>query len=162
MSHDTGRHRGSDDPYWNTLQHAATHCNTLQHTGRHMGSDDPLAHFNQLLLQGVLQCVAMCCSVLQRVAVYCSMLGANDTLAHFNQLLLQGALKGVAVCCIVLQCVTVCWVSTTLCLTSTTGWLRLAGSLKVQISVAEYCLFDGAFLQTRQLILRSLLIVATP
>jgi len=41
------------------------------------------------------------------------------------------------------------------------GWLRLVGSLKVQVSFAEYHLFYRALLQKRPIILRSL-IVATP
>jgi len=42
------------------------------------------------------------------------------------------------------------------------GWLRLVGSFKLQISFAEYRLFYRAFLQKKPIILRSLLIVATP
>ena len=42
------------------------------------------------------------------------------------------------------------------------GWLRLVGSLKLQVSFAEYCLFYRALLQKRPIFLRSLLIVATP
>jgi len=42
------------------------------------------------------------------------------------------------------------------------GWLQLVGSLKLQVSLAEYCLFNRALLQKRPIILRSLLIVATP
>jgi len=42
------------------------------------------------------------------------------------------------------------------------GWLRLAGSLKLQVSFTEYRLFYRALLQKRPIILRSLLIVATP
>jgi len=42
------------------------------------------------------------------------------------------------------------------------GWLRLVGSLKWQVSFAEYCLFYRALLQKRPIILRSLLIEATP
>jgi len=42
------------------------------------------------------------------------------------------------------------------------GWLRWVGSLKLQVSFAEYNLFCRALLQTRLTILRSLLIVATP
>jgi len=42
------------------------------------------------------------------------------------------------------------------------GWLRLVGSLKVQVSFAEYSLFYRALVQKRPIILRSLLIVATP
>ena len=42
------------------------------------------------------------------------------------------------------------------------GWLRLVDSFKLQVSFAEYSLFYGALLQRRPVILRSLLIVATP
>jgi len=40
-------------------------------------------------------------------------------------------------------------------------WLRLVGSLKSYVSLAEYCHFCRALLQKRPLLLRSLLIVAT-
>ena len=42
------------------------------------------------------------------------------------------------------------------------GWLRLVGSLKLQVSFAEYSLFYRALLQKRPINLRSLLIKATP
>jgi len=42
------------------------------------------------------------------------------------------------------------------------GWLRLVGSLELQVSFPEYCLFYRALLQKRPIFLRSLLIVATP
>jgi len=42
------------------------------------------------------------------------------------------------------------------------GWLQLVGSFKLQVSCAEYSLFYRALLQKRPIILRSLLIVATP
>ena len=42
------------------------------------------------------------------------------------------------------------------------GWLRLVGSLKLQVSFAEYRLFYRALLQKRPIILKSLLLVATP
>jgi len=76
----------------------------------------------------MLQCAAVCCSVVQRGAAWCSVL------------------QHVAVCCIVL----------------TMGWLRLVGSLKLQASFAEYNLFCKALLRKRPVILRSLVIVATP
>jgi len=41
-------------------------------------------------------------------------------------------------------------------------WLRLVGSLKLQVSFAECRLFYMALLQKRPIILRSLVIVATP
>ena len=46
--------------------------------------------------------------------------------------------------------------------TATMGWLGLVGSLKLQVSFAEYSLFYIALLQKRPIILRSLLIGATP
>jgi len=42
------------------------------------------------------------------------------------------------------------------------GWLRLVGYFKLQVSFAEYRLFYRALVQKRPIILRSLLIVATP
>jgi len=42
------------------------------------------------------------------------------------------------------------------------GWLRLVGSFKFQVSFAEYRVFYRSFLQKRPIILRSLLVVATP
>jgi len=42
------------------------------------------------------------------------------------------------------------------------GWLRLVGSLKLCVSFAEYSFFYRALLQKRPMILRSLLILATP
>ena len=42
------------------------------------------------------------------------------------------------------------------------GWLQLVASLNLQISFAEYSLFHRALLQKRPIILRSLLIEATP
>jgi len=42
------------------------------------------------------------------------------------------------------------------------GWLLLVGSFKFDVSFSEYSLFYRALLQKRPVILRSLLIVATP
>jgi len=42
------------------------------------------------------------------------------------------------------------------------GWLRLVGSLKLQVSFAEYRLFYRALLQKRPIILRRLVKAATP
>jgi len=42
------------------------------------------------------------------------------------------------------------------------SWLRLVGSLKLQVSFAGYSLFYRAPLQKRPITLKSLLIVATP
>ena len=56
-------------------------------------------------------------------------------------------------------------VDTRTCLTCTVyamGWLRLVGSWKLSVSFAEYGLFYRALLPERPIILRGLLIVATP
>jgi len=42
------------------------------------------------------------------------------------------------------------------------GWLRSVGSIRLQVSFAEYRLFYRALLQKRPIILSILLIVATP
>jgi len=42
------------------------------------------------------------------------------------------------------------------------GWLRLVGSIKLQVSFAEYSFFYRALLQKRPGVLRSLQVVATP
>jgi len=42
------------------------------------------------------------------------------------------------------------------------GWLPWVGSLKLEVFFAEYSLFYRALLQKRLIILRSLLIIATP
>jgi len=47
-------------------------------------------------------------------------------------------------------------------LVSAMGWVRLVGSLKSEVSFAEYRLFYWALLRKRPIILRSLLISATP
>jgi len=63
---------------------------------------------------GVLQCVEVCCIVLQRVVAYCSVMFvgilAEDDLHD------QGdELQCVAVCCSVLQCVAACCVCVAVC-----------------------------------------------
>jgi len=42
------------------------------------------------------------------------------------------------------------------------GWLRSVGSLKLYVSFAEYSLFCRALLEKRPIILRNILVVATP
>ena len=48
------------------------------------------------------------------------------------------------------------------CVVSSMGWLRSVGSLKLWASFTENSLFYKSLLQKRPIILRSLLIVATP
>jgi len=107
---------------------------------------------HDFLFVSVLQCVAVCCSVLQCVAVCCSVL------------------QCVAVCCSVLQRVAVCCKTSHdfLCLNAyvgvalAMGWLRSVDSLKLQVSFAKEPYERDYILQKRPIMLRSLLIVATP
>ena len=93
-------------------------------------------------------CVAVCCSMSQCIAVCCSVL------------------QCVALCCSMWQ-----WAYTEhvpsleqvcVCLCAGMGWLRLVVSSKLQVSFAEYWLLYTALLQKRPIILRSLLVIATP
>jgi len=105
------------------MQHAATHCNTLQHTAigatpLFVAASNSRNEIVAMLLQAgslkdvlcqvlfVLQCVAVCCSVLQCVAVCCNVLQAGSLKDVLCQVLF--VLQCVAVCCSVLQCVAVC------------------------------------------------------
>ena len=117
----------------------------------------------------VLQCVAACCSVLQCVAVCCSVLQCVVVGTRRRRLRSRIRLWCVAVCYISCRSVlqhscaalvdTGCW--GVLQLTSAMkflrmdpgmGWLRLVGSIKLQVSFAEYSLFYRAFLQKRPII----------
>jgi len=58
-------------------------------------------------------------------------------------------------------CARVC-VCVRLCAFVGMGWLRLVGSIKLQVSFAQYRLFNSALLQKRPIILSILLREATP
>jgi len=89
-----------------------THCNTLQHTATHTatqtkGGTSLLDQICNAALQNTAThcntlCVAVCCSVLQCVAVRC-----NET-RQAGSCRPWSVLQCVAVCCSVLQCVAVC------------------------------------------------------
>jgi len=101
----------------NTLQHTATHCNTLQHISN---TDVPARVESELLVathladvcRGIQLCGAagtsafdVCCSVLQCVAVCCSVLKMFAEASNSAAQLVHLHLMCVAVCCSVLQCV---------------------------------------------------------
>jgi len=97
-----------------TLQHTATHCNTLQHTdsctcmSRHVWvsfhdytcvyvyvwhvESNRLMYLNERVQLthahvwhdklSALQCCALCCSILQRVAVYCTVKSRGDSCTY--------------------------------------------------------------------------------
>jgi len=73
------------------LQHTATHCNI--HTATHFGVRGD---------NGVLQCVAVCCSVLQCVAVCCTLESAA------GRVQCACMLQCVVVCCNVLHFIALC------------------------------------------------------
>jgi len=67
------------------------------------------------------------------------------------------------ICNTVQSCTSVAYICVHICIVYLRmGWLRLVGSLKVQVSLTEYRLFYRVLLQKRPIILRSLIIVATP
>jgi len=117
----------------------------------------------------MLQCVAVCCSVLHTTHKARYKTPTYLRAAWLIPVAMTcSALQHVASCCSVLQC------TDTHSLTHTytqelpllrtihdMGWLRLVGSLRLWVSFAEYSLFYRALLQTRPIILRSLLIVTT-
>jgi len=98
----------------------ATHCKRLQHTATHsigdvghdkrekgrgnLGRDVPCLYSARL--GGMLQCVAVCCSVLQSVAACCSEL--QWVVVCYSLPLFFSSGRCVAVCCGVLRCVAVC------------------------------------------------------
>jgi len=121
----------------------------------------------------VLQCVAACCSMrqcmLHLVDSCCSIMGSSQYLLVVSMLqcvlqyvaicysvccsVLQSVAVCVAVCCNLLRCVLQRGGSMSFCrgflsaLVDGMGWLRLVGSLKLQISFSEYSLFYRALLQ---------------
>jgi len=74
------------EAHCNVLQHAATHSLPARVREASLSALPPEESLHRLQVQ----CVAVCCSVLQRIAVYCSML------------------HRAAACCSVLQCGEVC------------------------------------------------------
>jgi len=117
------------------------------------------------------QCVVVCCIV----SVCCSGESSDTTYIHCVNQVCVALCCSVLQCGSVLQCVAVCCsgesvdttsimlikYNTMLC-ESDMGWLCLVGSLKTQVSFAEYSLFYTALLQKRPMFLGSRLIVATP
>jgi len=81
----------------------------------------------------------------------------------YVSVLVSWSVSGPCVCGFGCVCVCVCLQRFLyVCVKIDMGWLRLVGSLRLQVSFAEYRLFSRALLQKRPTILRSLLIVATP
>ena len=98
--------RQNDSAVRNTLQHAATYCNTNNAYSIHMMSYIQCV----AVCCSVMQCVAVCCSVLQCVAVCCSVLQRIAVCFRVLQCVAVcgSMLQCVTMCCSVLQCVAVC------------------------------------------------------
>ena len=152
----------------NALQCTAMHCNALHHTARHCNA---------------LQCTTPHCTILHHTAPHCKTLqhtAARRTLTSCLSMLqalapytakvmrayIDKCLRDAVIEVGILQDLfdskfsgaKSLWV----CYQCAMGWLRLVGSLESHVSFAEYRLFDRALLQQRPIIIRSLLIVATP
>ena len=97
----------------------------------------------------VVQYGAVWCSALQRDAVRCSVVQLFQSLSFLCHLF-------------VISLSFLCHLFVVYISSTYMGWLHVVGSLKLQVSFAEYRLFYRALLQKRPTILRSLLIVATP
>jgi len=125
------------------LQCVASHhvcCSVFQYTCSHHAS---------CLTSCVLQCVAshlVRCSVLHHIICVALCLFKSCVTRH-------------------IMCVATCvnwYCHTTLSAENAIGWLRSVGSIKLQVSFAEYCLFYRALLQKRPIIVSILLTKATP
>ena len=123
----------------------------------------------------VLPCVAVCCSVLRCVAVCCRVLQCVSVYQHRepNRLVDVGKSTTEYISANI-RFYTVLPYNIMHCnthphaamhynaLQHTMGWLRSVGSIKLQVSFAEYSLFYRALLQKRPIILSILLTKATP
>jgi len=130
-----GGRQNIHETHRSTLQHTATHCSTLQHTTTYCNALQHATTRCNMLLHthkifwfvcwchtpgissqrvavccSVLQWIAMYCSVLQRVAACCSVLQWNIPviLVRLDALLSISSQCVVCACCSVLQCFTAC------------------------------------------------------
>ena len=119
----------------------------------------------------VLQCVAVCSSALQCVAVRCSALQCvavcyRDRVAACCSIHALQPKRQILVydCVGQKKCASVAIVPNNNCGFNIfhMGWLRLVGSLKVKVSNAKEPYKRDDILRKRPMILRSLLMVATP
>ena len=136
----------------------------------------------------VLLCVALCCSVSQCVAVGCSVLQCVAVCCSALRCVIHSYYKSFHTwdhsvkelcrftchCVIphqipceyvmsyVLQWALVCCSACCSMQYIPMGWLQSVGSIKLQVSFSEYCLFYRALLQKRPIIFSILLTKATP
>jgi len=132
----------------------------------------------------VLQWVAVCCSVLQYVAVRCGVLQCVACVAVCCSVLQCVAVwmhtmplivTWLSRVCIhkryIIQMYIIIYIYIYIYIYTHThyiytnihmGWLLLVGTIKLQVSFAEYCFFYGALLQKRPIIVSILLTKATP
>ena len=104
--------------------------------------------------RNTLQHTAIHCSTLQHTAAHCNTLQHTATLCN--------TLQHTAAHCNTLQHAIFSRRQVLVPLDVCMGWLRWVGASKLQVSFAEYRLFDRALLQKRPTILRRLLTKANP
>jgi len=111
--------------------------------------------FCSWLVYSVLQCVAVCCSVLQCVAVCCSVLQCDAVCCS--------VLQCAADCCSVLQCVLILFfILVSSMIEIVHGVATISRLLKLIVFFAKEPYKRDYILQNRPILLRNLLIVATP
>ena len=175
-----------DITHCNTLQLIATHCNSSQHTATHCNtpalcvpSPTHMRYNNGHMDIYLSHTSCVTPHVLHPIICYTSSCVTPHHVLHLIMCYTSCVTPHVLHPIMMLHpimCYTSCVtphvlhpiMSYTSCVTSTRnicirmGWLRLVGSLKSYVSFAVYRLFQRALLQKRSIILRSLLLEATP
>jgi len=130
----------------NTLHNTATHCNTLHNTATHCNT---------------LHNTATHCNTLHNTATHCNTLHntATQLSSKHRQLTIHPSSTLISPIPH-LSTTKLIYISPIHYLSM--GWLRLVGSFKLQVSFAKEPYKRDCILQKRPIILRSLLIVATP
>ena len=157
----------SSSTHGSTRQHTATHCSTLHYTATTATHGNKLQHtathmHHAAHLTYEDPCVA-CWSLLRLAALKSTyhplhLLPSQRNHQRQEQKSIDDGKRRSDTA--PKRCEAVCCVQVSYGVAM--GWLRLVGSFKLEVSLAEYSLFYRALLQTRPIILRSLLIVATP
>jgi len=94
----------------NTLQHTATHCKTLHYTATHCNTlmqeqhcllvnERKVVEGESIVQQEKLRYVQVCCSIVQCVAVCCSMCSRNVSGLSICVAVYCSVLQGASVCC---------------------------------------------------------------
>ena len=128
------------------LQHTATHCNTLEHTAT------PATYYNTLQHVGthcnncnILQHIATHCNTLQHTATHCRHTWRVERCCSIPRTSIASArcdlLTWMSHVICMKESLSHMWLSHAICM----GWLRLVGSLKLQVSFAKSSIKETIF-----------------